>query len=152
MGMVFCHGCGKEIHETAVTCPSCGASRSTPAAPEKGKVVYTSYDQVPWYRKTFFLALCFIFFPPALLFPLLIGNIYYAWDGQLKTHSKFTKGFLIFWAVIGIFIYPSIFRGEKTTIEKSACPLVTQNYSRTVQKNCHLQGCKSDSRPWKWPL
>ncbi|WEN14695.1 NINE protein [Rhodanobacter sp. AS-Z3] len=25
MGMVFCRGCGKEIHSTAVTCPQCGA-------------------------------------------------------------------------------------------------------------------------------
>jgi len=25
MAMVFCRGCGKEIHETAVTCPHCGA-------------------------------------------------------------------------------------------------------------------------------
>jgi len=23
--MVYCRGCGKEIHETALTCPSCGA-------------------------------------------------------------------------------------------------------------------------------
>lgn len=25
MAMVFCRGCGKEIHETALTCPHCGA-------------------------------------------------------------------------------------------------------------------------------
>ena len=25
MSMVFCRGCGKEIHETAPTCPNCGA-------------------------------------------------------------------------------------------------------------------------------
>ena len=25
MGMVFCHGCAKEIHETAPACPFCGA-------------------------------------------------------------------------------------------------------------------------------
>lgn len=25
MGMVFCRGCAKEIHETAPTCPACGA-------------------------------------------------------------------------------------------------------------------------------
>lgn len=25
MGMVFCRGCGKEIHETALSCPHCGA-------------------------------------------------------------------------------------------------------------------------------
>lgn len=23
--MIFCHGCGKEIHETAPSCPNCGA-------------------------------------------------------------------------------------------------------------------------------
>jgi len=25
MGMVFCRGCGKELHDSAHTCPSCGA-------------------------------------------------------------------------------------------------------------------------------
>lgn len=25
MAMVFCRGCGKEIHETAINCPQCGA-------------------------------------------------------------------------------------------------------------------------------
>ncbi|VYU81524.1 NINE protein [Metakosakonia massiliensis] len=25
--MVFCRGCGKEIHETALSCPHCGASQ-----------------------------------------------------------------------------------------------------------------------------
>lgn len=25
MGMIHCHGCGKEIHETAPMCPQCGA-------------------------------------------------------------------------------------------------------------------------------
>jgi len=28
MGMVFCRGCGKEIHETAQVCPSCGAPQN----------------------------------------------------------------------------------------------------------------------------
>lgn len=27
--MVFCHGCGKEIHESAVACPHCGATQSS---------------------------------------------------------------------------------------------------------------------------
>ncbi len=27
--MVYCRGCGKEIHETAVSCPHCGAQNST---------------------------------------------------------------------------------------------------------------------------
>ncbi|MDY7536675.1 TM2 domain-containing protein [Undibacterium sp. RTI2.1] len=29
MSMVFCRGCGKEIHVTAVTCPHCGAPQGT---------------------------------------------------------------------------------------------------------------------------
>lgn len=28
MAMVFCRGCGKEIHETAVACPHCGAQQN----------------------------------------------------------------------------------------------------------------------------
>jgi hypothetical protein len=31
MGMVFCRGCGKEIHETAPTCPHCGAPQNIPS-------------------------------------------------------------------------------------------------------------------------
>lgn len=27
MGLVFCRGCGKEIHESAPTCPHCGATQ-----------------------------------------------------------------------------------------------------------------------------
>ena len=29
MSMVFCRGCGKEIHESATTCPGCGARQSS---------------------------------------------------------------------------------------------------------------------------
>ena len=25
MSMIYCRGCGKEVHSTAVSCPSCGA-------------------------------------------------------------------------------------------------------------------------------
>ncbi len=32
MGMVFCRGCGKEIHETAPSCPHCGAPQHSAAA------------------------------------------------------------------------------------------------------------------------
>lgn len=28
MTMIFCRGCGKEIHETAPTCPHCGAMQA----------------------------------------------------------------------------------------------------------------------------
>ncbi|BCL02934.1 NINE protein [Escherichia coli] len=36
-GMVFCRGCGKELHSTAKTCPHCGAPQSIQGS--KNKVI-----------------------------------------------------------------------------------------------------------------
>jgi len=42
MTMVFCRGCAKEIHETAIMCPQCGAVQNTEATlkqqPDAGSV------------------------------------------------------------------------------------------------------------------
>lgn len=48
MSMVFCRGCGKEIHETAATCPHCGAQQilSTPAAANVAGDEVQAFD---WY-------------------------------------------------------------------------------------------------------
>ncbi len=35
MAMVFCRGCGKEIHESAIACPSCGAPQRQASATDK---------------------------------------------------------------------------------------------------------------------
>ncbi|KAA6096629.1 MULTISPECIES: TM2 domain-containing protein [unclassified Pantoea] len=37
-GMVFCRGCGKEIHESAKACPHCGATQSTQAQGNKSRI------------------------------------------------------------------------------------------------------------------
>lgn len=37
MGMVFCRGCGKEIHESASTCPHCGAPQKAISAVGGGR-------------------------------------------------------------------------------------------------------------------
>jgi hypothetical protein len=105
MGMVFCRGCGKEIHETAPTCPHCGAQQNLPTTQNgKNDVVFTSYSQVPWYRKNLFTVLCIFFFPPGLLLPLLTGDVYYVRKGQLKTYSTASKIFIISWSILIIFI------------------------------------------------
>lgn len=36
--MVYCHACGRQIHETAVTCPQCGAQQRLPTAASKSKL------------------------------------------------------------------------------------------------------------------
>jgi hypothetical protein len=37
--MVFCRGCGKEIHETAPMCPLCGALQAGPTQTNSGRSV-----------------------------------------------------------------------------------------------------------------
>ena len=32
MGMIYCYGCGKEIHSDALSCPNCGAPRKGAAS------------------------------------------------------------------------------------------------------------------------
>lgn len=100
--MVFCKGCGKEIHESAPTCPHCGAPQSI--ATSNAKTSYTSYDQVPWYRKNWFAILCFLFFTPGLIILALSGEIYYQKKGELKTFSQGRKILLIVIS-IGFIIY-----------------------------------------------
>jgi TM2 domain-containing membrane protein YozV/Tfp pilus assembly protein PilE len=45
MGMVHCRGCGQEIHETAVTCPKCGAPQqvATTSASIKSQTAATLF-------------------------------------------------------------------------------------------------------------
>ena len=39
MSMVFCRGCGKEIHESAPTCPHCGAPQEAHPGGRNGRNV-----------------------------------------------------------------------------------------------------------------
>lgn len=102
MGMVFCRGCGKEIHESAPTCPHCGAPQGNSL--KQGKPSFTSYGQVPWYRKYWFAAICMLIFTPGLLFILSTGDIYYESKGQLKTYPKSAKITLIILSIFYILL------------------------------------------------
>lgn len=102
MGMVFCRGCGKEIHESAPSCPHCGAPQGAPSGQANGPFV--SYDQVPWYRKNWFAILCFLFFGPGLIGILLTGDVYYEKNGELRTYSQTTKTVLIVLSVLFIIV------------------------------------------------
>jgi len=41
MEMVYCRGCAKEIHHTAMACPACGASQAGPSATKTERNVFT---------------------------------------------------------------------------------------------------------------
>lgn len=44
MGMVFCRGCGKEIHETSPTCPACGAPQRVVHGYSQSSGIVQPYD------------------------------------------------------------------------------------------------------------
>ena len=54
-------------------------------------VTYSSYQQVPWFRKSWFILVGFLVFAPVTLYSLFSGNIYYEKKGQLVTYSKVVK-------------------------------------------------------------
>ncbi|RUO23002.1 hypothetical protein CWE09_13810 [Aliidiomarina minuta] len=37
--MIYCRGCGKELHESAISCPHCGARQQSATGQGKNKVV-----------------------------------------------------------------------------------------------------------------
>ena len=49
MSMVFCRGCGKEIHETAPTCPHCGAPQSNLRASSSQRENGLNENPANWY-------------------------------------------------------------------------------------------------------
>ena len=67
--MVFCRGCGKEIHETAVSCPHCGAVQQVTVKSPKNQsgtlwlpvpslilgviVVLALFDESSWDKDTY---------------------------------------------------------------------------------------------------
>lgn len=53
--------------------------------------VYSSYAEVPWFRKSWFILAGFLVFAPATLYSLFTGDVYYEKNGQLVTYSKAVK-------------------------------------------------------------
>lgn len=90
---VQCQFCSQEMHSSAPTCPKCGA----PAQSVAGKTppVYASYDQVPWFRKRWFLVLSALVFIPVAVVIAFTGPIYKFQDGQVKAFPTSQKWVLL---------------------------------------------------------
>lgn len=95
-----CRGCAAQIHETAPTCPKCGAPQIAPSA---AAVVSAGtplaapnrYAQVKWFRRRWFLILCMLTISPIAGLVALTGDMHYAVKGATKV---FPKNFR--WAVL----------------------------------------------------
>jgi len=97
--LINCPHCSHQIHESAITCPQCGA----PNAKTANSMHYTSYSQVPWHRKWWFgIASAFVFWP---LFAILIftGDFYKTKNGEITALSR-KSCYVILACMIGLTI------------------------------------------------
>lgn len=87
---VQCPFCSQQMHETAPACPKCGAP-APKATATNTPTGYTSYDQVPWFRKRWFLLVSALVFIPATVVIAFTGPIYMSQGGQVKEFPKHQK-------------------------------------------------------------
>lgn len=93
--LLNCPHCSQQMHSSAPACPKCGA----PAQHTGNAAPYTSYSQVPWFRKRWFAILSILVFSPIFLVIAFTGNVYFEKNGQLHTIPKNAK-----FVVLGISI------------------------------------------------
>ena len=94
--LISCPHCSHQIHDTAPTCPQCGAARAIVAKPVD---TYTTYEQVPWFRRRWFAFVSIILFMPLFLIIAFTGNVYFTKNGELQTIPPRSK-----FIVLGIFV------------------------------------------------
>jgi len=94
---VHCRGCGEKIHESAMTCPKCGAPQGLSAAVSPpplpswqsgGAPNASGYGAVPWYRRRWFIILCVLTFPPIAGVLALTGPLYFSYKSQVRMFPK----------------------------------------------------------------
>lgn len=89
---VHCRGCGHQIHETAPTCPKCGAPQVTATASAAPSAAAPGpYGSIPWFRQRWALVCMFLVFPPAAVVIAWSGEIYYLVGTTIKTFPKSAK-------------------------------------------------------------
>jgi len=123
---IFCYSCGREIHQSAASCPQCGASQQR----NSSNLKYKSYKDVPLYRRNWFAILMAFTFVPVLLLILITGGVYYERNG-LKKYSILAKIFLIAWSGLGTLIITSALLSAPDATEKESFDRATGQASST---------------------
>ena len=93
---IHCRGCGHQIHETAPTCPKCGApqvvtAQAPPTTMAPPASLPSPYGQIPWYRQRWALICIFLLFAPAAAVIAWTGELYYIAGNVVKTFPKSVK-------------------------------------------------------------
>lgn len=147
MGMMFCRGCGKEIHESATTCPHCGA-------PQVAQAAVTQNAGKPWSTGRMVMYGLASFFLP--LIGVIAGII-----GMLKEATRKQGVVLLVLALAGVVFYVNVSKhggASKNTPStaqaepsKTAPPASTSNPSleeyRSKAKNMDYRKAMFDEYP-----
>lgn len=81
---------------------------------ERGLIImYTTYSQVPFYRKNWFAILTFFLLTPVFLLVLFTGPIYYQKNGGLRTYGKGVRW--VFAILVGLAMIGAIVGAPKST-------------------------------------
>lgn len=104
---VHCRGCATQIHETAISCPKCGAPQNIAAAPstpthKPAPKDFSDYAQVPWFRKRWFVICCLLIITPVAGIIAATGDLYYSQKGEVKVFPKSAKIVFILLSVIWV--------------------------------------------------
>lgn len=91
-----CSHCQHQVHESASSCPTCGAPTKV--------LGYTSYDQVPWYRRRWALVVVTLVFMPITLVIAFTGDVYLFKDGKVQAFPKSFKFTLLILFVLIVLI------------------------------------------------
>jgi len=116
---VHCRGCGHKIHESATTCPQCGAPQQfanqqiDTAQPATTAKLITSIEDTPWFRRRWFFVVCVLIFIPAALLIAFTGDVYYLHKGELKTLAKKDRNFILVLFICLVVV--NVFRGVVDT-------------------------------------
>lgn len=94
---VNCRGCGHPIHETAPTCPKCGApqqaapSVSQTAMAPLGSPAPSAYAQIPWFRRRWVFLLIMLACSPIAAVIAWSGEIHYRSGDAIGRFPSGTK-------------------------------------------------------------
>ena len=82
--------------------PSGPAIESAPATPVPvSGSEYVSYEEVPFYRRNWFMIVCFFICWPAIPIVVGTGEVYYVdKEGRLTTYTKGARIFLTVWGIL----------------------------------------------------
>lgn len=108
---VHCRGCGVQIHETAPTCPKCGAPQHLVVRPAamagagpSTATTPSAYSQVPWYRRRWFMILMLMTIAPIAALVALTGPMYYDVKGVVKSFPKNFKTSIVIISVYYLYM------------------------------------------------